>query len=128
MIRISTEETVGHQVRYSETGSNHEATTTTWKRTPGAARMIAVSYPRASYGSVAENFADGHNGFVYEIDGETPGGIDVNAVLGEDSPYPSEAEIAFRGGISREFIRGAYGLIGGELGGFIPNPFYEVLL
>ena len=64
--------------------------------------------------------------YVYEI--FAPGGIDINASLGNGSPYPEQAEIAFPGGIRREFIRSVrvYGDRGmGELVEIITNPHFQ---
>ncbi|TDD42211.1 scabin-related ADP-ribosyltransferase [Saccharopolyspora elongata] len=46
-----------------------------------------------------------HPGTLYDID--APGGVDVNATLGAASRYPEESEIAFPGGLRRQFIMGA---------------------
>ena len=51
---------------------------------------------------------------------EAPGGVDVNAVLGLDPPFPSEQEIAYPGGIDSCFIVGC-ALPSGD---FVPNPGY----
>ncbi len=45
------------------------------------------------------------NGYVYAM--KTKNGIDVNAVLGKDSPFPKELEIAVPGGVSPKNILGA---------------------
>lgn len=60
----------------------------------------------------------------YHVD--APGGIDVNATLG-DHRYSFEDEVAFPGGIDRRFIVGAqpYDPTTGRLGEIIPNPYYD---
>ncbi|WP_176692964.1 scabin-related ADP-ribosyltransferase [Photorhabdus luminescens] len=45
------------------------------------------------------------NGYVYAM--KTKNGIDVNAVLGKNSPFPKELEIAIPGGVSPKNILGA---------------------
>lgn len=62
--------------------------------------------------------------FTYQID--APGGIDVNASMG-DHPLSYEEEVAFPGGVRTEFIVGArpYDYATDELGDFIPNPNYR---
>lgn len=46
--------------------------------------------------------------YVYEI--FAPGGIDINLTFGSDTPVSEHNEIAFPGGIRREFIRSAIAL------------------
>ncbi|MDH6133294.1 uncharacterized protein YukE [Kitasatospora sp. MAA4] len=62
--------------------------------------------------------------FQYEFD--APGGIDVNATLGELSPHPGEQEVVFPGGIRPEFIKGAWemGPDGSTRMAWHPNPDY----
>ncbi|MFJ8162638.1 hypothetical protein ACIRBY_17180 [Streptomyces sp. NPDC096136] len=62
--------------------------------------------------------------FTYLIN--APGGIDVNASMG-DHPLSYEQEVAFPGGIRTEYISGArpYNYATAELGDFIPNPNYR---
>jgi hypothetical protein len=72
---------------------------------------------------LAVEFA-GPGGFRYTI--QSPGGIDVNDVLGKDSPFPSEVEVVFEGGIRREHIVGG-NPVGRDLevGEFVPNPHFR---
>lgn len=49
---------------------------------------------------VAADFVEHTGGWVYEIDTPQDRAIDVNHVLGRDSPYPGEEEIAVAGGIA----------------------------
>jgi hypothetical protein len=66
----------------------------------------------------------GRNGYVYEL--VPDGGIDVNAVLGDASPFPEQLEIAIPNGVSPANIRGAYPLSGGKLTGeFVYNPLFN---
>jgi hypothetical protein len=66
---------------------------------------------------VAQDFA-GENGYVYEI--STSNYIDVNRVLGANSPYPEQMEFSIPGGISPSQIKGAWT----TTGEFIQNPNY----
>ncbi|MFD7169720.1 scabin-related ADP-ribosyltransferase [Streptomyces violascens] len=75
--------------------------------------------------SFRDDIGDDFGGkYTYEID--VPGGIDVNATMG-DHPLAYEKEVAFPGGIRPEYIKGArpYDYRTGELGDFIPNPHYR---
>lgn len=54
--------------------------------------------------------------YIYQAQAE---GIDVNATLGESSPFPWENEIAVPGGIPGEAVEGVWGP-----DGWIPNPAY----
>lgn len=57
---------------------------------------------------------------------ELPGGIEVNATLGNSSPYPHEDEIAFPGGIQPQYIKGANEVDeAGNLGPWVPNPNFD---
>ncbi|WP_422047231.1 RHS repeat-associated core domain-containing protein [Rosenbergiella epipactidis] len=61
----------------------------------------------SSDADVARNFAarDEQKGFVYAIR-QQPSGIDVNKVLGNNTPFPDEVEIAIPGAISNKDIMG----------------------
>jgi hypothetical protein len=80
----------------------------------------AEGYPNSGYvatSTSAEVAADfGPN--VYEV--RAPGGIDVNATLGPQSPFPNELEIAFPRHIDTSNIVGCR-LPSGE---WMPNPRY----
>ncbi|MEV5127012.1 hypothetical protein AB0K49_30100 [Streptomyces decoyicus] len=72
-----------------------------------------------------EDIGDEFGGkFTYEID--APGGIDVNRTLGTHE-LDYEEEVAFPGGVRREYIVGArpYSYSSGEHGDLIPNPHYR---
>lgn len=62
--------------------------------------------------------------YTYEVD--VPGGIDVNASMG-DHPLSYEKEVTFPGGIRAEYIKGArpYDYRTGEVGDLVPNPNYR---
>ncbi|NUK27319.1 scabin-related ADP-ribosyltransferase [Streptomyces lunaelactis] len=75
--------------------------------------------------SYRDDIGDDFGGkYTYEID--VPGGIDVNASMG-DHPLSYEKEVAFPGGIRPEYIKGArpYDYRTGEVGDLIPNPNYR---
>lgn len=61
----------------------------------------------------------------YEYEIYAPGGIDVNATLGERSPFPDQQEIAFPGGIHRRFIRSVRQYHHGQLIRIWLNPHFE---
>lgn len=61
----------------------------------------------------------------YEYEIYAPGGIDINATLGERSPFPDQQEIAFPGGIDRRFIRSVRQYHNGELVRIWLNPHFE---
>jgi hypothetical protein len=65
--------------------------------------------------TVAQDF--GPN--VYEV--RAPGGVDVNATLGSRSPFPSELEVAYPGGVPSSCIAGCT-LPNGQ---WVPNPGYR---
>ena len=72
---------------------------------------------------IAEGFA-GRNGYVYDI--ETKNGIDVNDILGINSPYPEQFEVSVFGGVSASEIRGAWKMEKGKLvGEYIKNPNFR---
>lgn len=81
-----------------------------------------VSTSKSSY--VAVKFA-GDGGYVYII--RPQNGIDVNRVLGADSFYPRELEVAIPGGVRSSDIMGArqVGEDGSFIGEFIPNPNFK---
>ena len=82
----------------------------------------AEGYPNSGYVStsqssaVAGGFPDGIPTNVYEV--RAPGGIDVNDVLGPNSPYPWELEIAYPGSIASSCVVGCT-LPNGQ---WVPNP------
>jgi hypothetical protein len=63
--------------------------------------------------------------FVYTIRGRSEG-LDVNSILGRESPFPHELEVVFKGGISSQSVLGArqVGTNGNFIGPFILNPSY----
>lgn len=64
--------------------------------------------------------------FEYEI--FAYGGIDVNFVLGQDHQFANQHEIAFPGGIRREFIRSAREYSGATLIRIWDNPRFDNML
>ncbi|MBX9652923.1 enterotoxin A family protein [bacterium] len=73
--------------------------------------------------AIAKGFA-GRNGWLYVIRADN--GIDVNAVLGPESPFPEQFEISIPGNIPASSIIGAFPMKNGKLNGaFIRNPKYE---
>ena len=61
--------------------------------------------------------------YVYKV--RAPGGIDVNATLGRHLNV-TEREIAFPGGIARQFVEGAHKVMpDGSRGAWIPNPHFS---
>lgn len=54
--------------------------------------------------------------YVYEV--RAPGGIDVNDSLGPMSPFPSELEVAFTGGVPARCVVGCVM----PNGDWLPNP------
>jgi hypothetical protein len=76
--------------------------------------------------NVARDFAANQgNGYVYTIRGQ-PQGLDVNAILGSQSPFPQEFEIAVPRGIDAADVLGSrqVGPDGNFVGPFIKNPRY----
>lgn len=55
---------------------------------------------------------------MYEIAPNRGWTIDVNRTFGANSPFPTQMEIAFKGGIPTTWIKGAWTLDGK----FTPNP------
>jgi hypothetical protein len=72
--------------------------------TPSTYVGTSLSVDRAT--EFATDFGD-RDGYVYAIDPQR-GGVDVNASLGDRSPFPHEEEIAIPGGIPNAEIRGAW--------------------
>ena len=81
-----------------------------------------VSTSKTPY--VAVKFA-GEGGYVYIV--RPQNGIDVNRVLGAESFYPRELEVAIPGGVRSADIMGArrVGEDGSFIGEFIPNPNFK---
>ncbi|WP_442955576.1 scabin-related ADP-ribosyltransferase [Paraburkholderia sp. MPAMCS5] len=76
--------------------------------------------------TVAREFAEMQGGgYVYTIKGR-PRGVNVNAALGSNSPFPHELEVAVPGGIHPPDIMGAWEVDsnGGFPGPLIKNPAY----
>ena len=73
---------------------------------------------------IAVKFA-GEGGYVYIV--RPQNGIDVNRVLGAESFYPRELEVAIPGGVRSADIMGArrVGEDGSFIGEFIPNPNFK---
>lgn len=71
---------------------------------------------------MATHFAE-EGGYVYVI--RTKNYIDINAVYGDDVFFPKEMECAVPGGIKSSEVTGAYQKQNGQLGAFIPNPYYK---
>lgn len=78
------------------------------------------------------NFLGNQGGVVFRFRIRAPGGVDVNETLGDASPLPFQAEVAFPGGINPRFIEGAQPVTAGLLpfspvtvGDFIPNPNFR---
>ncbi|MFI1400899.1 toxin glutamine deamidase domain-containing protein [Streptomyces sp. NPDC020681] len=66
-----------------------------------------------------------YGSYPWRYDVTVPGGIDVNATLGLASPFPDQQEVAFPGGIHRQYIRGVQPLWNGHpYGPYIPSPAY----
>lgn len=63
--------------------------------------------------------------YVYTVRGRSEG-LDVNSILGPQSPFPHELEVVFKGGIPAKSIFGArqVGANGNFAGPFIWNPLY----
>ena len=90
---------------------------TTSNTTPG--NFVSTSKSR----DIAEEFA-GKNGYVYEI--ETSRGINVNEVLGADSPHPEQLEISVVDGILGSEVKGAWKVKHGKITGeYIANPNFR---
>jgi hypothetical protein len=92
-----------------------------------AANNVASIYvPTSTSPNVARYFAElQEGGFVYTIRGQAHG-LDVNEILGKNSPHRNEFEIAVPGGIPSSEIMGAR-LVNPEgnfIGPFIKNPSY----
>ncbi|MEM8948498.1 MAG: enterotoxin A family protein [Pseudomonadota bacterium] len=87
--------------------------------------FVSTSVAREEAETFATQFGSS-DGYVYAIDTNRTGGIDVNATLGADSPYPHEREIAIPGGIPGDAIRGATPISRGGVYGdsSILNPDY----
>ncbi|NYD43093.1 scabin-related ADP-ribosyltransferase [Nocardioides panaciterrulae] len=80
---------------------------------PANSNFVSTTHSMES----AENFAGQiRSDYIYQAQAE---GIDVNATLGESSPFPWENEIAVPGGIPGEAVEGVWGPEG-----WIPNPAY----
>jgi len=75
---------------------------------------------------VAMDFAAMQEGYAYTIRGMSEG-LDVNGILGSQSPFPNEFEIAIPGGVPRQNILGGQpvGPGGNFTGPFIANPWYK---
>ncbi|CAD6548971.1 scabin-related ADP-ribosyltransferase [Paraburkholderia metrosideri] len=76
--------------------------------------------------NIAREFASYQgDGYVYTIRGQSAG-VDVNAVLGNRSPFPHEMEVAVPGGVRPTDIMGGrlVGPDGTFIGPFIKNPGY----
>jgi RHS repeat-associated protein len=72
---------------------------------------------------IAEGFA-GKNGYVYMI--QTENVIDVNEVLGSQSPFPGQFEYSIKGGVRGDEVVGVYKIKNGKMTGeFIPNPNHK---
>ena len=90
---------------------------TTSNTTPG--NFVSTSQSR----DIAEEFA-GKNGYVYEI--ETSRGINVNEVLGADSPHPEQLEISVVDGILGSEVKGAWKVKHGKITGeYTANPNFR---
>ena len=68
--------------------------------------------------NIAKEFA-GKNGYVYEIRASKY--IDVNKVLGKNSPNPYQFEFSIPGGVSNYQIKGAWSM---KNGNYISNTYY----
>jgi hypothetical protein len=73
---------------------------------------VSTSYSR----EIAGEF---DSSYIYTI--RAHGGVDVNIALGDASPYPEEAELAFPGGVKPECISGCI-LPNGD---WVPNPGFR---
>jgi len=86
----------------------------------------SIFVPTSKSPNVARDFADMQgSGYVYTIRGQS-NGLDVNAILGKQSPFPHEVEIAVPDGIRSLDIMGArqVGPNGKFIGPLIKNPTY----
>lgn len=86
----------------------------------------SVYVPTTTSPTIARDFAEMQGGgYVYTIRGQAQG-VDVNAVLGDLSPFPHELEIAVPGGINPLDIMGGRAMApnGNFTGPFIKNPLF----
>ncbi len=92
--------------------------------TPRLAQYVSTS----TCEGVGVQFCQDYNkNWVYEIQ-PPPGGVDVNATLGPDSPFPHEQEVAYPGGVPTDCIVGAQQVdptTGAKVGPLVPNPNYN---
>ena len=85
--------------------------------------VLSKTHPVVRSVDIAEEFA-GKNGYVYEI--ETSRGINVNEVLGADSPHPEQLEISVVDGILGSEVKGAWKVKHGKITGeYIANPNFR---
>jgi hypothetical protein len=73
--------------------------------------------------NIAEGFAD-KNGYVYVI--ETENAVNVNEVLGKESPFPGQCEYSIKGSVRGDEVAGVYKVKNGVMtGDYIPSPNHK---
>jgi hypothetical protein len=69
------------------------------------------------------------DGAAYNYYIDAPGGVDVNETIGDQHPHANEEEVAFPGGLDREFIVGACPVDGETdteiMSECVDNPHYD---